>query len=189
MNAKRAWNVRWKNSATARSGSNHESAYHTRVSYRRCLILRYLCDSRGSQERRICAASLCRVHRRLDCLRISQGCPVISSILIEALARRAKELTTGMVARTKRHPDIADYRAAFEDELARFAITPEAQPVPAPLKRASLLPSTQPSLGRGLGQRTGGTAESDSAEAERILLMIDNVDIEIIEGVCGERAA
>jgi hypothetical protein len=115
---------------------------------------------------------------------------VISSILIEALARRAKELTTGMVARTKRHPDIADYRAAFEDELSRFDNAGVSTTVPEDVrpKRASLLPSTQPSLGRGLGQRTGGTAESDSAEAKRILLLLANVDGEVVASVCGQKA-
>jgi hypothetical protein len=38
---------------------------------------------------------------------------------LESLALRAKTLTIGMFLRSGRHPDTADYLAAFEDELAR----------------------------------------------------------------------
>ena len=115
---------------------------------------------------------------------------MISSILIEALARRAKSVTEGMISRLS-IPDVADYRAAFEDELTRFDNAGVSATVPEDVrpKRASLLPSAQPSRGSGIGQQTGGTADSDSAEAKRILTMIVDVDIDVIEGVCGERAA
>src|SRR5277367_5566474 len=39
---------------------------------------------------------------------------------LEALARRAKALTAGMLAQTGRCPDTADYLAAFEDERHRI---------------------------------------------------------------------
>jgi len=114
----------------------------------------------------------------------------ISPILLEALARRAKSLSDGMHSRVNRNPDIADYRAAFEDELKRFNIVPEA---PAVAMRAKLIPDSQaqpsPSLGRGLGQQTGGTAQSDADEFKRILQMIANVDGEVLEAVCGSKAA
>lgn len=115
---------------------------------------------------------------------------MISSILIEALARRAKALTEGMIARTDRRPDVADYRAAFEEEIRRFGSAPvdASAPVPVQPKRASLLPSTQPSLGKGIGQTTGGTAESDADEMRRILTLIANVDDEVIHAVCGQKS-
>ena len=37
--------------------------------------------------------------------------------MIESFSRRAKELVHGMQHRVQRTPDIADFRAAFEDEL------------------------------------------------------------------------
>jgi hypothetical protein len=111
---------------------------------------------------------------------------MISSILIEALARRAMQVYANS---PNVEPTVPLLRKAFEEELERFAISSTARPVDAPIKRASLLPSMQPSRGSGIGQQTGGTADSDSAEAKRILTMIADVDIEIIEAVCGERAA
>ena len=112
---------------------------------------------------------------------------MISSILIEALARRAMQVYANS---PNVEPTVPLLRKAFEEELERFAIKADAStPTSVPAKRATLLPTAQPSLGRGLGQSTGGTAESDSAEAKRILTMIADVDIEVIEGVCGDRAA
>lgn len=113
--------------------------------------------------------------------------PRISSIILEALARRAKDLTMGMQSRVQRNPDVADYVAAFEDELKRYENTDTPADTPAQ-PRAKLLSNESPSLGVGLGQCTGGTAQSDSAEASRILDMIANIDGEVIVAVCGYRA-
>src|ERR1700722_5682969 len=115
---------------------------------------------------------------------------MISSILIEALARRAMQVYANS---PNVEPTVPLLRKAFEEELERFAISSTARPLDAPasapVKRAALLPSSQPSRGSGIGQQTGGTADSDSAEAKRILTMIADVDIDVIEGVCGDRAA
>jgi len=45
------------------------------------------------------------------------------------------------------------------------------------------------SLGKGIGQQTGGTLSSDSAEARRILAVIEQVSIGDIEDYCGAKAA
>jgi hypothetical protein len=175
-----------------------------------------------------------------------------TTILIEALARRARSLVDGMQARTGRLPDIADYRAAFEDELSKFntpmdsstsafdkavekgmfkprpqraesvnspastyqcscgekfssfvdsethggraghvvgLVAANTKPIPVPV-RAKLVPdSDRPSLGSSIGQQTGGTARSDADEAKRILSMIENVHADVIEAVCGGKAA
>src|ERR1700722_20190883 len=93
--------------------------------------------------------------------------PMISSILIEALARRAMQVYANS---PNVEPTVPLLRKAFEEEWERFAIKADASTPPSvPAKRATLLPTAQSSLGRGLGQSTGGPADSDSAEAKRIL--------------------
>lgn len=94
---------------------------------------------------------------------------MISSIIVDALARRARSVSREL----RDNADVADFRAAFEDELKRFDNAPVPATSTAP--RAKLITdstSTQPSLGRGLGQQTGGTAQSDAEEAIKILRMI-----------------
>ncbi|HXN71602.1 MAG TPA: hypothetical protein VN861_03505 [Candidatus Acidoferrales bacterium] len=91
----------------------------------------------------------------------------ISPILIEALARRAHKLADD-AARMEGGcgPDKSKFKEAFEDELARFNT-----PVDTP-KRVSMTPTPQPSLGKGIGQVTGGTAQSDTERAITLLKMI-----------------
>jgi hypothetical protein len=99
------------------------------------------------------------------------------------------------------------FRAAFEDELKRFdnsgthhsdkwpcehcaALDPDyMKKGPPKVNRAKLFSdlSTQPSRGVGIGQQTGGTAQSDAEEAQRILGMI-LCDMDDIEDCCGARA-
>ena len=104
---------------------------------------------------------------------------MISSILIEALARRAMQVVSQPDT-----PTVPVFRAAFEDELKRFdnALTP-------PPVRAKLVPEPQPSLGKGIGQQTGGTAQSDGQEARTLLGMIAPCGIEVVKEICGDRAA
>jgi hypothetical protein len=109
---------------------------------------------------------------------------MISSIIIEALAGRAARLTNNMTATyASRLPTVPEFRAAFIDELKRFenveldnSAAAPLTPKPVPV-RAELLSdaATQPSRGIGLGQQTGGTAQSDVDEALRILKMIGSV--------------
>jgi len=129
----------------------------------------------------------------------------ISSILIEALARRAQTVAERYRNGPNTRPSVADFQTAFVDELKRFqspmesstsafdrafrgeAFEQKAQSQP---QRARLVPdSDRPSLGNGIGQQTGGTAQSDADEAKRILSMIENVHGEVIESVCGGKAA
>lgn len=42
--------------------------------------------------------------------------------LSDALGRVAKELTEGMLTRVKRHPDRADFAAAFERFLTEYSL-------------------------------------------------------------------
>lgn len=128
----------------------------------------------------------------------------ISSIIIEALARRAKTLVDSSVpgAEYTYTPDVADFRAAFEDELKRFSNNTgnggdagtdttvlALAPPKSPSQRAKLIPEHQPSLGRGPGQSTGGTAASDGQEARKLLEMITPCGMTAVAEVCGANAA
>lgn len=116
----------------------------------------------------------------------------ISPILIEALARVANEMSNAQDA----HPTVMEYKQAFLDELKRFEGLPvEAQyPPQSPSKRVSMMPtpkstqSTQSSLGKGLGQQTGGTAQSDADTIRDLLKRLSNVDDDVISAVCGAKA-
>ena len=91
----------------------------------------------------------------------------LSTIIIEALARRAHKLADD-AARMEGGcgPDKSEFKEAFEDELARFNT-----PVDTP-KRVSMTPTPQPTRGAGIGQVTGGTAQSDAERAFTLLKMI-----------------
>jgi len=102
---------------------------------------------------------------------------MISSIIIEALARRAKSVIDNHPSMERNvGPTVPEFHAAFVDELKRFEnveLDNSATVPPKPV-RAKLFsdPATRPSRGVGLGQRTGGTAQSDADEAKRILKML-----------------
>jgi hypothetical protein len=118
----------------------------------------------------------------------------ISSIIIEALARRAKSLVEGMHGRVNRDPDVADFRTAFVDELKRFENSnPNDTATPAQVQAQVLAKfppaNKQSSRGYGLGQQTGGTALSDGQEARRLLAMICPCGIDAVTEVCGSAAA
>jgi hypothetical protein len=101
---------------------------------------------------------------------------MISSILIDALARRAMQVYCASESNSTTLT-VPVFRAAFTEELQRFDNCANAVHTPTPNTapvRAKLIsdPSAQGSLGKGVGQCTGGTAQSDAAEAYRLLRMI-----------------
>jgi hypothetical protein len=111
---------------------------------------------------------------------------MISFILIDALARRAMQVIVNVPS-----PTVPVLRAAFEDELRRFdnstVHTPTSATAPV---RAKLVPDANiGSLGRGLGQTTGGTAQSDAEEVRRILKIISDVSTDDIILHCGSKAS
>ena len=117
---------------------------------------------------------------------------MISSIIIEALARRAKSVIDNHPSMERNvGPTVPEFHAAFVDELKRFENVEldNSATVPPKPARAKFDLSPQPSLGKGIGQITGGNAMSDGKEAIRLLRMITPCGIDTVTEVCGANAA
>jgi hypothetical protein len=122
---------------------------------------------------------------------------VISSVLIEALARRAMQVYA-YAEGTGVAPTVPVFRSAFTDELQRFDNSASTSTVHTPANPTAHVSATRAkliadapsgSLGKGIGQQTGGSASSDAEEAQRILKIITNVSADSIAEHCGTNAA